>query len=75
LQLFAKGASKANINKIDDGYLKKQGIDAHELKQEVLGKKAKIAQYDLYADKKTGEIFVYKKGGKGEGIPTGEFIK
>ena len=73
----AKTASKIvrSIDKVDDKYLKKLGIDAHELKKEVLGKKAKIAQYDIYVDKKTKELFVYLKGGKGDGIATGEFIK
>lgn len=70
-----KGKGKSQIDKIDDKYLKSKGIDAHQLKQDVLGKKAKISQYDLYVNKNTGEIYVYKKGGKGEGIPTGEFIK
>lgn len=63
------------IEKIDDKYLKKKGIDAHEVKREFLGRKAKIAEYDLYRDKKSGEILIYRKGGKGEGIPTGQYIK
>ncbi|WP_374021051.1 polymorphic toxin-type HINT domain-containing protein [Paenibacillus thiaminolyticus] len=67
--------TQCNIQKIDDKYLKKQGVDAHELKKDVLGKRAKIAEYDLYVNKDTREIMVYKKGGKGEGIPTGEYIK
>jgi RHS repeat-associated protein len=72
LQFFA---TKRDINIVKDSYLKNLGIDAHELKMEVLGRKAKIAEYDIYVDKSTGELMVYKKGGIGEGIPTGEYIK
>ena len=63
-----------NINMVKDGYLKKNGIDAHKLKAEALGTKNDIAKYDIYKDKDTGQLWVYRKGGKGEGIPTGEYI-
>ncbi|WP_211749624.1 polymorphic toxin-type HINT domain-containing protein [Paenibacillus sp. Marseille-Q4541] len=63
-----------DIKKLDDKYLKKQKIDAHDLKREFLGRKAKIAEYDLYSNKKTGEIMIFRKGGKGEGIRTGHYI-
>ncbi|MCH1939865.1 polymorphic toxin type 33 domain-containing protein [Holdemania massiliensis] len=66
---------KGNYNKVKDNYLKKNGIDAHELKKDFLGRKAPIAEYDIYVDKDTGELFIFKKGGKGVGIPIGEFIK
>ncbi|MGM0715506.1 MAG: RHS repeat-associated core domain-containing protein, partial [Bacillota bacterium] len=69
LQFFSK-----NIKKLDDKFLKKLGIDAHELKKDFLGKKAKIAHYDLYVDNETGQIIIFEKGGLGNGIPTGEFI-
>lgn len=64
-----------NLNKVDDKYLKRKGIDAHELKKEILRKKSPIAEYDIYVDKNTGELFILKKGGKGVEIATGEFIK
>lgn len=68
-----------NLDKIEDKYLKKRGIDAHELKKDHLGRKAKISEYDLYVDKKTGEIFIvrkpkYNKNGQ-KPISTGEKIK
>ena len=63
-----------NINLVSDGYLKKMGVNAHSLKEQFVGKK-NIARYDLYVDKDTGELCIYLKGGKGEGIPTGEYIK
>jgi hypothetical protein len=64
-----------NIKKVDDKFLKKNNIDAHELKKDVLGRRAKISGYDIYVDKDTGGLFIYRKGGKGQSIPTGEYIK
>ena len=34
-----------------------------------------MSKFDLYVDKNTGEILIYRKGGIGDGISTGEFIK
>ncbi|WP_455813359.1 polymorphic toxin type 33 domain-containing protein [Pseudomonas graminis] len=59
----------------DDKFLKKNGIDAHELKKDFLGKKAEIKLYDIYVDKNSGELWIFRKGGQGNGIATGEFIK
>lgn len=64
-----------NFNKISDDLLKRAGVDAHQLKRDFLGSKAKISLYDLYKDTKTGEILILLKGGKGTPIPTGEFLK
>jgi len=55
--------------------LKKSRIDAHQLKRDFLGNKAKISQYDLYKDTKTSEILILLKGGKENSIKTGEFLK
>uniref|UniRef100_UPI000557D7A0 polymorphic toxin type 33 domain-containing protein n=1 Tax=Mesobacillus boroniphilus TaxID=308892 RepID=UPI000557D7A0 len=55
-------------------HLKRKGINAHDLKKEFIGRKAKIAHYDIYKDKRTGQLYIYKKGGKGTGIPTGTYI-
>jgi len=65
----------SNIKVVDDKFLKKNGIDAHELKKDFLGKKAEIKLYDIYVDKSTGELWIFRKGGQGNGIATGEFIK
>jgi|GEM_PF-3280372 len=54
----------------DDNYLKKKGIDSHELKRDYLGQKAKISHYDLYQDKNTAQIYILEKGGKGMPIET-----
>ena len=67
--------NKPNFQKANDSYLKKNNIDAHKLKQDILGKKADISKYDIYMDKNTKELYVFQKGGVGSGIPTGEFIK
>lgn len=50
-------------------------MDAHELKRDALGKKAKIAEYDIYVDKNTKELLIFRKGGKGSPIHTGEYLK
>jgi predicted phage-related endonuclease len=69
----AKQAAK-NFTKISDQLLKKSRIDAHQLKKDFLGNKAKISRYDLYKDTNTGEILILQKGGIGSPIRTGEFI-
>ena len=66
---------KGNIEKVKDDYLKKKGIDAHKLKRDNLEQNAKIAQYDIYVNKDTKELYIFKKGGKGVGIRTYEFLK
>ena len=59
---------------VNEKYLKKKGIDAHELKEEIVGK-TNISKYDIYVDKDTGMLWIYRKGGKGEPEPTYEYIK
>lgn len=68
-------SNSGNYIKVKDKYLKNRGIDAHQLKKDVLGRRAPISEYDIYMDKDTGELFIFRKGGQGVGIPTGEFIK
>ncbi|MCT2406422.1 polymorphic toxin type 33 domain-containing protein [Chryseobacterium antibioticum] len=67
--------AKNNFKILTANLLKKAGIDAHELKYEFLGKKAKISEYDLYKHTDTNEVLILKKGGKGDPIHTGEYIK
>ena len=52
------------LQKIDGSYLKKLKLDAHSVKREYMGKKAKISLYDLAVDKKTGKIYIVDKAGK-----------
>ncbi|HBW36731.1 MAG TPA: hypothetical protein DEF89_16075, partial [Desulfosporosinus sp.] len=63
-----------NIEMVKDKFLKKNGINAHALKEDFIGKK-NIAHHDIYVDKDSGMLWIYKKGGKGEPIPTYEYIK
>ncbi len=64
-----------NPNLVNDKYLKRKGIDAHQLKRDYLGNKAEIKKYDIYVDKTDGALWIFKKGGQGMGIKTDEFIK
>jgi RHS repeat-associated protein len=66
--------STKNVEKVNDKYLKDNGIDAHELKKEWLGP-GRNSDYDIYRNKDNGELIIYKKGGKGDGIRTGEYIE
>ncbi|UNK63670.1 polymorphic toxin type 33 domain-containing protein [Buttiauxella ferragutiae] len=69
------GAEKpSNIKVADDKFLKNNGVDAHQIKKDFHGAKAEIKLYDIYVDKDNGQLWIFRKGGKGEGIPTGEFI-
>ncbi|CNI22116.1 Uncharacterised protein [Yersinia frederiksenii] len=72
---YDNGAEKpSNIKMADDKYLKNNGIDAHALKGDFLGD-GKNSNYDIYVDRDSGQLWIFKKGGNGDGIPTGEFIK
>ena len=71
----SKSNQPANKEKVDDKYLKKKGYDAHEVKADARGTSKDGSKYDIYVDKGTGELWVFLKGGKGVGIPTGDFIK
>ncbi|MBC2259866.1 hypothetical protein HCB51_16520 [Listeria booriae] len=63
-----------NIKKVNDSYLKDKGFDAHEIKEGIMGKK-NGSKYDIYVDNDTGQLWVFRKGGIGEGTPTGDYIK
>ena len=53
------------LNKLANSYLKKTlKLDAHAIKREYLGRKAKISLYDLAVDKKTGIIYIVDKAGR-----------
>ena len=68
--------NKCSLTKISDSYLKQKGFNAHDIKYEVLGDRAKIAQYNLFYDKATGVIFILANGAKEAAkIATGYFIK
>ncbi len=64
---FAKEKAP-NWKKLNDAYLKKLGIDAHEVKREF---KAGSGDADLFEDKNTGKVYVRDKQGKSEPVDTG----
>ena len=63
--------NRKNWKKVASEYLEqklnKQGTDAHKVKQEYLGKKANISQYDIYVNKDTGQLGLFEKS-------TGNFV-
>lgn len=63
-----------DVKRISDIYLKQKNKDAHQIKWDALNDNAKISEFDLYKHNKTGEIIIYRKGGKGLPIHTGEYI-
>ncbi|WP_392562465.1 RHS repeat-associated core domain-containing protein [Orbus sturtevantii] len=67
-------SKKQNIKMADDRFLKKKGFDAHEIKKDFFGKGSN-SKYDIYIDKNNGELILFRKGGLGDGIRTGQFIK
>lgn len=63
-----------DLKQVSEPFLKKNNIDAYNIKNEFLGR-GNNANYDFFVDKKSGQLWIFKKGGKGPGIPTGEFLK
>jgi hypothetical protein len=64
-QAAAKKATK-DWSQVNDKWLKQKGINAEALKKGYGGSRA-----DIFLDKKTGNLFIRLKGGKGEPQPTG----
>ncbi|MCY0874815.1 MAG: hypothetical protein OWT28_00810 [Firmicutes bacterium] len=60
-------SSGLSLQTLNNGYLKKLGINGHAFKQRVLGKKAPIAEWDIVEDKKTGELYLERKSGANKG--------
>lgn len=63
-------SGRGGLQKIDTKYLDKQGINAHALKKEVLGRRIKGGHYDFYQDKATGRVYLLRRGGRGKPIDT-----
>lgn len=68
----AQGKS-VDVKKINDNYLKQNGLDAHEIKYEYLGDGAKVSNFDLYKTP-SGQIVILGKGGTGTPIWTDYMI-
>lgn len=69
--LLAKAPS--GFKMLKDAYLKSKGINAEALKADFVGN-SKVSRFDLYKQNRTNEIWIFKKGGTGGGIPTGIHI-
>ena len=54
---YVKRKLKNNFVRVSDQYLKKQGIDAHELKRDVMGDK-NMSKAEIYYDKVTKLLYV-----------------
>lgn len=65
---------KPDIKMANTDYLKKKGFDAHKIKEEFFGRGSN-SKYDIFIDKKSGELLLFRKGGLGDGVRTGYFIK
>jgi filamentous hemagglutinin len=48
-----------NIKMVDEKLLKKNGLDAHQIKDDVVG--GNLSKYDIYVDKDTGQLWVWKR--------------
>ena len=68
-------SGKGGLQKINDKHLNNREIDAHKLKRQVLGQRARISRFDLYQDKATGKVYIVRKGGGGTPIDTGVNIR
>jgi filamentous hemagglutinin len=53
--------------------LKKNRYDARKLKADYVGNKD-LSKWDLYINKDTKELWIFRKGGTGKGIPTGYYL-
>ncbi|MFD7311957.1 polymorphic toxin-type HINT domain-containing protein [Promicromonospora sp. NPDC059942] len=58
------------LKKMKDGKLKEAVGDVHAFKEEILGRGAPVAHFDVYVDKNSGYLYLMRKGGQGEAIFT-----
>ena len=59
-----KSNNKPSLKKLTNFQLKSNGLDAHALKKEYLGKKAEIKLYDLAYDSRSRIIIIIDKAGR-----------
>jgi len=59
------GDPERNWQRANDNWLKRalreQGTDAHTLKEDYLGRGARISLYDIYVDKNTGQLAIFEQ--------------
>ncbi|MBY8863557.1 hypothetical protein K7711_44310 [Nocardia sp. CA2R105] len=65
----AENPNLGALKKVNQNQLGKMVGDAHEFKEGVLGRGAKVSRYDVYIDKDSGWLFLEDKNG-GDPIPT-----
>jgi hypothetical protein len=61
------------LKRVDDKFLQKHNIDAHELKRANVGNKG-TSEYDIYRDR-DGNLWLQRKDGTGEPIFAYETVK
>jgi uncharacterized protein YukE len=66
----AENANKGALNKVSESQLEDLVGDAHEFKQDVLGRGAPLSRYNVYVDKSSGYLFLMARGKGSEPIPT-----
>ena len=64
---------KGSFKTISEYQLKRYGLDAHKIKYDILGKRARISRYNMYYNTKTGQIFIAENGSS-HFIPTELYI-
>ena len=63
-----------DVKLLKNSYLRKNGVDAHTLKDKFVGKRNR-SLFDIYRHTETGELLLFQKQGKRIPIQTGDFIK
>jgi hypothetical protein len=66
----AEVANKGALRKLGDDEVEEVVGDAHEFKEDVLGKGTPISRYNIYVDKSSGYLFVMGRGKGSQPIPT-----
>lgn len=72
--LCAKTPGVFNFKFVKDAFLESKGINAHAVKADALGTRKNLDLFDIYRETSTGKLWVFRKGGKGGGIPTDVFF-
>lgn len=71
------GCSRLNLKSMATNYLKRvlkrEGTNPHQLKTEILGRKAPISEYDVLKCSKCHQLNIVRKGNSGDPIGTGIF--
>jgi uncharacterized protein YukE len=66
----AEVANKGALRKLGDDEVEEAVGDAHEFKEDILGKGAPISRYNIYVDKSSGYLFIMGRGKGSQPIPT-----